>query len=233
MVRIFERYLDDIGREPLLTAEEEARLAVRSRRGDEAARRRLVTANLRFVVSVARRYQGRGVPLVDLVNEGNVGLLKAADRFDPGRGVRFISYAHFWVRRAIQRHIALQDGTAGDGARIRRVSIDEPLGRRVPALRDILPDANSEPPERAVLLDDLRGAVEAGLADLPARERRILRRYFGLDGCPGASLEVIAKELGVTRERARQMKERGLARMRAAAGRHRLSAHAEDGVMPD
>ncbi len=224
-MRTFERYLCDIGRERLLTPEEEAGLARRSQAGDESARRRLVSANLRFVVSVARGFRGRGVPLVDLVNEGNLGLLRAAMRFDAGRGVRFISYAHFWVRRAMLRAIAdAESPRPPSGLRPARVSLDAPVGDARTTLAEVLADERAGSPEERVARLGLRRAIESSLVDLPPRERRAVRRYFGLDGSPPHTLAEIADDLGVTRERARQLKEQGLARLRAAAPRHGLAA---------
>lgn len=221
MARTFERYLHDIGRLPLLTPEEEAELAARSRRGDRSALHRLASANLRFVVSVARRYQGNGVPLADLVNEGNIGLLRAAERFDETKGVRFVSYAHWWVRRAIVDAIDAHRGVPrGDGGA--RISLDEPLTQGRGTLQDVLSDPTAATPESDVVEGALRTAVEASLADLPEREALVLRRYFGIGTGGSEDLGQIGRSLGVSRERARQLKERGLARLRSRAGRHDL-----------
>lgn len=222
MVRIFERYLNDIGREPLLEVEEERALAARARRGDEEARRRLAGANLRFVVSVARRYRGHGLPMADLVNEGNLGLLRAAERFDETRGVRFISYAHWWVRRAIVEAIDRHEGRGGRDAPL--LSLDEPIVGGGGTLQEVLADPRDEGPERGVVRRALRNALEAGLTDLPERERLVLRRYYGLDGDGSETLAEIARALGVSRERARQLRDRGLARLRMHARRHDLAA---------
>jgi len=203
-------------------------LARRCRAGDPAARRRLVAANLRFVVSIARRYRGRGVPLADLVNEGNLGLVRAADRFDPERGVRFISYAHFWVRRGMTQAIAREDErpSPSDPPR-RRVSFDEPAPGSAWALAEVLADDKVVGIQVALEREGLRDALEASLMDLPERERTILRSYFGLglDRC--RNLGEISREIGVTRERVRQLKERGLARLRASAARHGLAGYAD------
>ena len=240
MVRIFERYLSDIGRERLLTAEEEAELARRTQAGDASARRRLVSANLRFVVSVARNYRGRGVPLVDLVNEGNLGLVRAADRFDPGRGVRFISYAHFWVRRAMMQSIMSEsERRSPSDPAPRRLSLDDPVTGGACTLAELLPDERTPPPGARLAHDRLCEAVEASLTDLPPRERDVVRRYFGLGGEGTLNLGEIASDLGVSRERVRQLKERGLSRLRASALRHGLHRFIEtsgpvsaDGVEP-
>jgi len=224
-VRIFDQYLEDIGREPLLTPEEEVDLAARARAGEAAARRRLASANLRFVVSVARRYQGHGLPISDLVNEGNLGLLRAADRFDETRGVRFVSYAHWWVRRAIVEAIERHAGRGRDSsAPIRYVSLDDPLGSGTSCtLEDVLPDPRVSAPDARIASEALRGALEAVLTDIPRHEADAVRRYFGLGGGAAESLGEIGRSLGVSRERARQLKDRGLSRLRVHAARHHLS----------
>jgi len=224
-VRIFDRYLADIGREPLLMPEEEVALAARARAGDSAARRRLATANLRFVVSVARRYQGHGVPICDLVNEGNLGLLRAADRFDETRGVRFVSYAHWWVRRAIVEAIERHAGRGHDSCvPARSVSLDDPLGSgSTCTLEDVLPDPRVPAPDAKMSSEALRGALEAVLTDIPGREADAVRRYYGFGGGAAESLDEIGRFLGVSRERARQLKDRGLSRLRAHAARHDLT----------
>lgn len=227
-MRIFERYLSDISREHLLEAEEEADLARRCRAGDAAARRRLVAANLRFVVSLARRYRGRGLPLDDLVNEGNLGLVRAADRFDPERGVRFISYAHFWIRRAMTQAIARdEERPSRGGPPRRRISLDEPVPGGAWALAEVLADETIVGTEVLLEREGLRAALEASFVDLPERERLVLRGYFGFGCDRPRSLGEISREIGVSRERVRQLKERGLARLRAAVVRHGLDGYAD------
>lgn len=241
-----DRYLEEIGRHPLLDREEEARLARRAReRGDGTARRRLVTANLRFVVAVAKRYRGRGVPFEELVNEGNVGLVRAAERFDERHGVRFVTYAAWWVRQAMLAALSAARPAAsaprrrrggrragvvresGSGrrreARVRFVSLDHPgPGRRDGALEERVPDPGAADPGRSVERQALRDLLDAGLAFLPEREERVLRGYFGLDGRPARSLERLGRELGVSGERVRQLKDRALDRLRAAPHRDAL-----------
>ncbi|WP_420439188.1 sigma-70 family RNA polymerase sigma factor [Candidatus Palauibacter sp.] len=231
MVRIFERYLADIGRESLLDAEAEVELARRSRAGDEAARVRLVSANLRFVVSVARAYRGRGVPLADLVNEGNLGLVRAADRFDPERGVRFISYAHYWVRRAMSQAIADHDDQrpAGEPAP-HRFSLDEMAPGSARTYEELLPDEQAPEPGAGLVRERLHEAIEASLADLPPLESEVLRRYFGLGFERPQTPAEISAVLDVSRERTRQLKERGLSRLRAGAERSGLVRYVNDGA---
>ena len=218
------RYLDVIGREPVLERDEEAALARRYRdRGDPRDRERLVAANLRFVVTVARRYRHRGLSMEDLVAEGNLGLLRAAERYDADRGVRFVTYAAWWIRRSILAALARrrrQDGRAEVGAtrrrprRVAHVSFEGAggTGGRPPA--EVIADERGEDPEQPVHRDELRRAVGAGLAFLPEREARVLQLYYGLDGRPALGLAEVGRELGVSRERARQLKARGLEQLR-------------------
>ncbi len=231
MVRLIERYLADIGRERLLEPEDEVELARRCRAGDEAARRRLVSANLRFVVSVARYYRGRGVPFADLVNEGNLGLVRAADRFDPERGVRFISYAHYWVRRAMARAVDEQgERLLPGGSATQRVSLDEPAPGAGCTFEELLPDEQTPEPGAGLIRERLRRAIEGSLAELPALESEAVRRYFGLGfECP-QTLSQISLALDVSRERARQLKDRGLSRLRAGAEGSGLVRFVNDGA---
>ena len=231
MVRIFERYLADIRRESLLDAEAEVELARRSRAGDQAARVRLVNANLRFVVSVARGYRGRGVPLADLVNEGNLGLVRAADRFDPERGVRFISYAHYWVRRAMIQAIAdhgAQRPPGGPAAH--RVSLDELAPGSTCTFEELLPDEQAPEPGAGVIRERLQDAVEASLADLPPLESEVVRRDVGLGYERPQTPAEISAALDVSCERTRQLKARGLSRLRAGAERSGLVRFVNDGA---
>lgn len=231
MVRIFDRYLEDIGREGLLGPEDEVELARRCRAGDETARRRLVSANLRFVVSVARYYRGRGVPLADLVNEGNLGLVRAADRFDPERGVRFISYAHYWVRRAITQAIAVDDDRRPSGEFApHRFSLDEMAPGGACTFEELLADEQTPEPGAGVIRERLREAIEASLADLPPLESEVVRRYFGLGFEGPQTLTEISGALDVSRERTRHLRERGLARLRAGAERSGLVRFVNDGA---
>lgn len=226
-----EDYLREIGRQRLLGRDEEAALARRYREGrDPRARERLVAGNLRFVVAVARRYRHRGLSLEDLVAEGNLGLLRAAERFDADRGVRFVTYAAWWIRQSILAALARArklDGGGEGGARARRprphVSLQAPPSASSPSpLSEVLPDVAVERPDAPVRRDELRRAVAAGLAFLPEREARVLRLYYGLDGRPARSLRAVGRELGVSRERARQLKSRGLDLLRRGPRREEL-----------
>lgn len=221
----FDRYLKEIGSEPLLTREQETELARRIREDDEDALQQLVEANLRFVVSIAKRYRNRGVPLADLVNEGNLGLIRAARRFDERRGVRFISYAVFWVRQAVLQ--ALADGTdvqGPDDERVRYVSLEAPIWEsQETSLGEVVADESIDGPEERIEADDLRHALDTSLTCLPEREELILRLYFGLDDGEPRTLGDIGDRLHISRERARQLKERALARLRVHARRGRLN----------
>ena len=258
-----DHYLRDIGSVPLITREREAELARRVRGGDPDALDALVRANLRFVVSVAKKYQHQGLALDDLVAEGNVGLLRAAHKYDETRGVKFISYAVWWIRRNVLQALADQGrivrvpvNRAGTLHRVVRrahrlrqelgreatqaelaealnlsgaevaeagavsqvhLSLDAPRGAGDDTrLMDVLADEHSATSEERAAERALADAVARSLASLKERESRTLQRYFGLDGGAPMTLDEIAAELGVSRERVRQIKERALARLRHA-----------------
>ena len=259
-----DRYLDEIGRYPLISREEEAELVRRIRDGDSEALDKLVRSNLRFVVSVAKKYQGQGVLMADLINEGNLGLIRAAHKFDETRGIKFISYAVWWIRQAILQALAEQSrivriplNRAGTLNRIGKrsralfqelgreptpreiaadldlsieevrtglsvsrssVSLDAPTlkGEESPLL-DYLPDELAADPEDETYDHALQEVVEEALNSLDAREAKVLRLYFGLDDQDPMTLEEIGMLLDVTRERVRQIKEKGLTRLRHAS----------------
>ncbi len=256
-----DQYLREISAYPLIDRDEEAVLARKIRRGDREALEKLVNSNLRFVVSIAKKYQNQGVALADLINEGNLGLIRAAEKFDETRGVKFISYAVWWIRQAILQALAEQSrivrvplNRAGELHRIgkRSSALVQELGREptvgelaeglevdadelyktmsiamahlsldaplVPGednkLLDYLPDDVRPGPEQEAFEKALKINVEAALSTLKPREAKILRLYYGLDGEEAMTLEEIGQQLGVTRERVRQIKERALARLR-------------------
>jgi RNA polymerase primary sigma factor len=256
-----DQYLREISAYPLIDRDEEAVLARKIRRGDPEALEKLVNSNLRFVVSIAKKYQNQGVALADLINEGNLGLIRAAEKFDETRGVKFISYAVWWIRQAILQALAEQSrivrvplNRAGELHRIgkRSSALVQELGREptvgelaeglevdaeelyktmsiamahlsldaplVPGednkLLDYLPDEVRPGPEQEAFEKALKINVEAALSTLKPREAKILRLYYGLDGGEAMTLEEIGQQLGVTRERVRQIKERALARLR-------------------
>ncbi|MBW3661053.1 MAG: sigma-70 family RNA polymerase sigma factor [Gemmatimonadetes bacterium] len=257
-------YLKEISRYPLITRDEEARLARRIRDGDQAALEKLVRSNLRFVVSVAKKYQNQGVSLADLINEGNVGLIRAAHKFDETKGIKFISYAVWWIRQAILQALAEQSrivrvplNRAGTLHRIGRRSnaLLQELGREPSAeeiakgldisieevrktlaisqshlsldapltpgednkLLDYLPDDYNPTPDDHAFDRAMKDTIQQSLGTLKAREAKILRLYYGLDGDESMTLEEIGSVLGITRERVRQIKEKALARLRHAS----------------
>lgn len=257
-----DQYMREIGQHALLSAEEEAALGLRARMGDEAAIGELVTRNLRFVISIAKRYQHRGVPLGDLIGEGNVGLLTAARKFDPGQGVRFISYAVWWIRQGIHNAIRRQSSIvrvpAGRSVELGRVTrtadtlrqelLREPTFREVTEAAGVAPqvvravgmsrpyDVSLDAPvntdgeqsllERLAADDDVEAdavvtdvetteQLRDALAHLPARDARILRLHFGLEGGREHTLVEIGSLLNITRERVRQIRDRALRRLRA------------------
>jgi RNA polymerase primary sigma factor len=256
-----DQYLRDVSRHELITPDREKELGARAQAGDEDAVQELARANLRFVISVAKKYQNRGVSLTDLIQEGNVGLVTAARKFDPEQGVKFISYAVWWIRQAILaalanhgRSVRVPLNRASDLARIFREKerLKQELGREpnpeeLSAATDLTPELieslqtlnaaeirldapigdsedsqlverfiNEEAaePEQDVESRLLSEAVTSALDTLEARDAKVLRLYFGLDGEREHTLEEIGNMLGVTRERIRQLRDRALRRLR-------------------
>jgi RNA polymerase primary sigma factor len=258
---ILDQYLYEVSQTPLLTTPQEIAIAKLVRAGDPEAMHELVKRNLRFVISVAKKYQNRGLPLTDLIGEGNVGLLTAARKFDPDQGVKFISYAVWWIRQAILASLARQGRTVrvplnrtADLSRIvrtaealrqelRREPTPEEIAKStglslevvqsLAALNtsDVRLDAPLDPEgdrsliERFIADDQsdaeeqamdrfLTEEIDTALNTLPARDAKVLRLYFGLDGGREHTLEEIGGMLGVTRERVRQLRDRALKRLR-------------------
>jgi len=267
-------YLREINATALLTREQEVAIAKRIQAGDEAALDHLVRANLRFVVSIAKQYSNQGLSLEDLINEGNVGLIKAARRFDHTRGFKFISYAVWWIRQAILQALAEQSrivrlplNRAGALYRIGKTvrSLTQELGRQptldeiskrthlsIPEVRDTMAiastylslddpfeddddnslmdsiqDENSARPDEVTFGHTLESDLRSALAGLEPREETILRLYFGIDCADPMTLEQIGAQMGLTRERIRQIKEKALAKLRAAQGGSCLQAYVE------
>ncbi|MFZ9940177.1 MAG: sigma-70 family RNA polymerase sigma factor, partial [Bacteroidia bacterium] len=267
-----EKYLQEIGRVDLISPDEEVELAKRIRLGDQKALERLTTANLRFVVSVAKQYQNQGLTLGDLINEGNLGLIKAAQRFDETRGFKFISYAVWWIRQSILQALAEQsrivrlplnqvgtlnkivkafskleqeferEPTAEELANIlemtvsevenslkvsgRHISVDAPLADgEDSSLLDVLRDDEAAKPDNALIDESLSKEVEYALTVLTTREADVLRYFFGLGGRQPQSLEEIGSNLGLTRERVRQIKEKSIRRLRATTKSRILKAY--------
>ena len=232
-------YLDELARLPRLAPEEEAALARRARAGDEAARARLTEANLRLVVQVARRYPSRGLPLPDLIEEGNLGLLRAVETFEPARGTRFPTYAVWWIRHAIVRALAAQARTVRLPVHVELLlgrytreqqRLAQALGR-APTTAELaatlgtsveqveeLEEIRRPAPDPAAALGALlreRGELVSALDDLAANERTVLRHRLGLAGEAPEPLETVSRRLGLTPGRARQVEAAGLRKLRA------------------
>ena len=256
-----DQYLRDVSRYELITPEMEKELGALAQEGDQDAIQRLARANLRFVISVAKKYQNRGVSLTDLIQEGNVGLVTAARKFDPEQGVKFISYAVWWIRQAILAALANQGrpvrvplNRASDLARIFRekemlkqelnreptfkelsrvtdltaelieslqtlnsseIRLDAPIGDSEDSqLVERFVSEEAAEPEQEVEGRLLAETVESALTTLDARDAKVLKLYFGLQGEREHTLEEIGNMLGVTRERIRQLRDRALRRRR-------------------
>ncbi|WP_452221838.1 sigma-70 family RNA polymerase sigma factor [Lacinutrix salivirga] len=256
-----DKYLQDISKLPLITAEEEVELAQRIREGDQQALDKLTTANLRFVVSVAKQYQNQGLSLPDLINEGNAGLVKAAQRFDETRGFKFISYAVWWIRQAIMQALAEQsrivrlplnkigsinkirkvvshleqanqrppspdeiakelDMTISDVKQSmrnsgRHVSMDAPLKEGEDySLYDVVRSSESPNPDKKLIHESLNLEITRALDTLTPRESDVIRLNFGLTNGSPMSLEEIGETFDLTRERVRQIREKGIKRLR-------------------
>ena len=224
-----DRYLTEIAREPMLNPEEEAELAAKIHKGGkegEQARDRLVSANLRFVVSVAKQYQNQGIFLTDLINEGNMGLVKAAEKFDETRGFKFISYAVWWIRQSIIEALAVksrivrvplnQVGIAGK-VNSHTTSIDAPLGNDEGdnSMAEMLTsDDSSSNSDSQLDRESMNQFINDLLKEvLNEREQSIIRESFGI-GVMEKSLEEIADEMGMTRERIRQVKEKAIRKIK-------------------
>ncbi len=255
-------YLVEIGASPLLTAAEEVLYSRRARKGDEDARNHMVKCNLRLVVKIARRYLNRGLALLDLVEEGNLGLIRAVEKFDPERGFRFSTYATWWIRQNIERAIMNQtrtirlpihiikelnvylrkareitqeldhEPTFEDIAKAlnkepedvnrllrlneRTLSVDTPMGEDTEKpLLDVLADHDSDGPAEILEEKNMQGQLEDCLGMLNEKQRSILLRRFGLRGFEEATLEEVGVEVGLTRERVRQIQVEALKMLRS------------------
>jgi len=258
-----DKYLQEIGRVELISAREEVELAQRIKKGDHDALERLTKANLRFVVSVSKQYQNQGLTLPDLINEGNLGLIKAAQRFDETRGFKFISYAVWWIRQSILQALAEQArivrlplNKIGSVNKINKafakleqeyerpptseeiadclemtleevqqslknankaVSLDAPLGFNDDAsgnMYEVYSAADNPRPDDNLISQSLGMEIERSLHTLTTRESDVIRLYFGLTGENPLTLEEIGQRFDLTRERVRQIKEKGLRRLK-------------------
>ena len=205
-------YLKEIGRVPLLTAEEEIELAQRMTQGDSYAKKRLSEANLRLVVSIAKKYVGRGMQFLDLIQEGNLGLIKAVEKFDYTKGFKFSTYATWWIRQAITRAIA-------DQARTIRIPVHmvETITKVKKVSSQLLHENGHDPSadEIAEKLDMLlKEQLNDVLSTLTDREAKVLKLRFGLEDGRSRTLEEVGKEFDVTRERIRQIEAKALRKLR-------------------
>ena len=208
-----DKYLQEIGREDLITVEEEVELAQRIRKGDRVALEKLTRANLRFVVSVAKQYQNQGLSLPDLINEGNLGLIKAAEKFDETRGFKFISYAVWWIRQSILQALAEQSRIVLKVSG-RHISVDAPFVEGEDnSLLDVLVNDDSPMADRSLVNESLAREIDRALSTLTEREKEIIQMFFGI-GQQEMTLEEIGDKFGLTRERVRQIKEKAIRRLR-------------------
>lgn len=219
------RYLDEIGKEQLLTNEEERQLAERIAKGDERALSKLIEANLKFVVTVARQYKGKSVAMEDLVSEGNIGLMKAATKFDASKGVRFVNYAVVHIRQAIEKAIDQQGGlyqipkdVKQDLARQQSIplSVDAPLGHRTNmSLLSVLVNKDAPLADERVHSEAIEDAIEYALGTLNERERRVVNAFFGIDQ-EHETMAEIAEDMELKRERVRQIRDISVRKLRKA-----------------
>jgi RNA polymerase nonessential primary-like sigma factor len=255
-------YLNEIGYSPLLTADEEKQFARMARSGDTEGRRRMIESNLRLVVKISRRYINRGLSLLDLIEEGNLGLIRAVEKFDPDRGFRFSTYATWWIRQTIERAIMNQtrtirlpihvvkelnvylraareltqkldheptaeeiaellDKPAADVKRLlglneRISSVDTPVSPDSDkVVVDTIADAQVSDPSQLLQESDIKDSIASWLEELSEKQREVVSRRFGLRGYESSTLEEVGREIGLTRERVRQIQVEALKRLRS------------------
>jgi RNA polymerase nonessential primary-like sigma factor len=254
-------YLNEIGASPLLTAEEEVMYSRQAQAGDEEARKHMIESNLRLVVKIARRYMNRGLAFLDLIEEGNLGLIRAVEKFDPERGFRFSTYATWWIRQTIERAIMNQSRTIRlpihvvkeinvylRAARRLAQELDhEPSAEEIASLlnkpiKDVermlglneriastdknimsdsgktlletLPDESAQDPSESLQQEDVHSNIEDCLSQLTDKQREVVERRFGLHGHHVSTLEEVGHEIGVTRERVRQIQMDALKKLK-------------------
>jgi len=256
-------YLREIGFSPLLTAAEEVELGRLVQKGDEKARARMIESNLRLVVKIARRYINRGLAFLDVIEEGNLGLIRAVEKFDPERGFRFSTYATWWIRQTIERaimnqtrtirlpvHILKEINVYQRAARVLAQQLDhEPSAEEIAAkldapiedvkrmlgldekiasvdapfdadqersLLDAIPDDKAADPADLLQGEEVNGHIAEWLGSLPDKQREVVERRFGLAGRDASTLEQVGLDVGVTRERVRQIQVEALSKLRKA-----------------
>ena len=266
-------YLGEIGFSPLLTAEEEVYYSRKARKGDDDSRKRMIESNLRLVVKIARRYMNRGLALLDLIEEGNLGLIRAVEKFDPEKGFRFSTYATWWIRQTIERALMNQTRTVrlpihvvkeiniylraarklsqtldrepnpedvADmldrpieevkrmlGLNERVTSVDMPMRQESDkSLLDSIPDEQNTDPSLLLQNSDVQKHIDIWLSQLSDKQCAVVERRFGLHGNEVATLEEIGNELGVTRERVRQIQIEAIKRLRQILEREGFSVEA-------
>ena len=258
---VTQHYLNEIGAKPLFTPEEEFAWACRARSGEFIARQKMIELNLRLVVNIAKHYLNRGIPLLDLIEEGNLGLIHAIEKFDPQRGFRFSTYATWWIRQSIERAIMNQSRTIrlpvhvvkeinvilralrhlelANGKETSVEQIAHLIGKPVDDVRraltlnehiasldapleidpnhtiaDAIADENSIDPEGLLQANEVGNLVGNWVEQLPEKQRRVLERRYGLGGADISTLEEVAAELSLTRERVRQIQIEALDQLR-------------------
>jgi len=220
------RYLDEIGHSAMLSDEQERELSRQIKQGDQRALAQLVEANLKFVVVIARQYKGHGLAMEDLVSEGNIGLMKAAQRFDGERGVRFVNFAAGHVRSQIEKAIDQQSGLykvpkdATDETSVRQqnkpLSVDAPIGHRTnTSLLSVLVNPDAPQADERVHSEAVEEAVEYALQSLDERESKVMNAFFGITQ-EHETMAEIAEDLGVKRERVRQIRDKAIRKLRKA-----------------
>lgn len=267
-----EKYFSDISKVDMVSAEEEAALAQRIRRGDQSAVERLTKANLRFVVSVAKQYQYQGLSLSDLINEGNMGLIRAAKKFDETKGFRFISYAVWWIRQSIMQALAdqsrivriplnkvgltskvskaaqqleqnfereptaeeiseyldldLDEVSSTMSFNSRHVSIDSPIGEDGDGtMIDVLENENVDAVDGESQKESMMYEIELALNSLPPKQQMVLKSLYGIGMDRPLGMEDIGEEMGLTRERVRQIRDQALITLRRHTNARRLKTY--------